>query len=606
MGAKDYRTKPTEIRRRLKIERRLAAVLAADILGYSALMGQNEEDTHRRVGADLARVTGDVERSRGRIFAFAGDGLVAEFPSAVEALKCALRIQNKAARRNARLPPGRRISYRIGINSGEIIVEGDRTGGNTVNLAARLEQLGKPGGICMSAVVYDQVRTAVPGDYVFTGEHRLKNIREPVAVYELLPVSDASGRPAATPRPHGEAADIADRRPSLAVLPFHTLRSGGSDTYFASGMVDDIIRVLGSLQHLIVVSRSSTLSYGRSVPDLPRIGRELDVQYVLHGSVRRAGREIRIAVELDDAATRQTVWADRFDGAVSNIFEMQDSISVRTAGSIAPHLRERELHRALSKDEDTITAYDLVLRALDNLYRRDRRALTRAEELLKRAIVLDPASSTTLSHLAYLHLLRIAQGWSHDDHAERLAAFEAARRALERDGSNALALAIAGHLTGYLGKNHDAALEALDRAVALGPSCALAWTFGSFTCGIMGDVASALERARKAVRLSPIGPEAGPWHEHALSQAHYLADNYEEAITWGRLAANHGGQASNLRCLAASLVAADQIEEARAVAQRILAANPSFQLGFFRAYTPLKGRVADTFVDRLRRAGLPD
>ncbi len=566
-------------------------------------MGRNEERTHLRVGANLDRIGKEVEQLRGRILNTAGDGLLAEFASAADAVRCALRIQSDAARRNARTAETMRIQYRIGINAGEVVGEGPRTGGNVVNIAARLEQIAKPGGICLAAAVYDQVRALVAADYVPRGEHYLKNIREPVNVYEVPPklrVNTVPAEPGDRP-----LVDPADYRPSIAVVPFRALRRGDDDAYFAAGMVDDIIRVLGGLKHLVVVARSSTLGYRGIAQDLRRAGRELNVQYVLHGSVRRSGSEIRIAVELTETATQQTIWADRYDGNADDIFELQDSIAIRTAGSIAPHLRERELSRASLKGAATTTAYDLMLQAMDGFYQRDRLALDKAEALLQRAIRLDPNYSAPLTHLAYLHILRLAHGWARDDHAERLAALKTARQATRLDSNDALALAIEGQLTGYLEKNHEAALALLDRAVALSPSCALAWSYGSFTCGIMGDTAAALDRARKAVRLAPIGPEAGPWHEHALSQAHYLNGDYEEAVAWGRLAASHGAQASNYRCLAASLVASSRLVEARAVGRRLLAANPSFRLAVFRAYTPLKGATADLFVERLRRAGLP-
>jgi adenylate cyclase len=590
-----------------RIKRRLAAVLAADIKSYSLLIARDEEDAHRRVGMVMRRLLRQIETFSGRIFSFAGDGLMAEFPSAVDAVKCALRVQVEARQRNARQDAEKHIEFRIGINSGDIVVQGEHTGGNAVNIAARLEQIADPGGILISAIVFEQVYQIVPARYQLVGDVSLKNIAQPVKVYSI----EVGGkRPSHHPMPAAATVTLRAPKveycPSLAVLPFRTLMKDESDAYLAAGMVDDIIRVLGGLKDLIVVSRSSTLGYQQSAPDLRRIGHELNVQYVLHGSVRRTGQAIRISVELSDARTRQTIWADQFEGNILNIFELQDGIALRTVSAIAPSVRDRELRRALLKDERAITAYDLMLRALDKFYDQDRRALTEAEDLLNRAAALDPTYATPLSHLAYVHLLSITRGWADNDHTKRVAAAEAAWKALERDGNDFLGLAIAGHLKGYLAKDHETALGMLDRAVMLAPSCALAWTFGSLTCGILGDTGAALERAQKAVRLAPIGPEAGPWHEHALSQAFYLAGNYEKAIAWGRAAANHGGQASNLRCLAASLVAAGQLDEARAVAHRIIHANPSFKLQEFRAYTPLKGRVADLFVERLRLAGLPN
>ncbi len=602
--------------RRAPIERRQAAILALDVAGYSALMGQNEEETHLRVGADLARIARSVERLSGQVFAVTGDGILADFARPGDALQCAQRIQADAARRNAALPPNSRIAYRIGLGYGQIVVDGDRLGGTIVNIAARLEKLARPGGIALSQSLYDQLAPKQRAPLVPTGTHRLKNIRDPVTAYELPAPPDPTPtiRPTVAPEDRTDALDIAEQRPSLAVLPFRTLRRGGQDAYFAAGMVDDIIRVLGGLRHLVVVSRTATLSYGAASPDpgrpdLGKIGRELDVRYILHGSVQRSGKSVRLTVELDDAATAQTIWADTFDGDLARIFELQDQIAVQTASAIAPHLRGRELQRSLRKTEQSVTAYDLCLRALSRFYGPDntgnRAALDQAETLLRRASTHDRAYATPHAYLAYLHILRLARGWSADDHAERLAAYAAAGHAAMLDGSDPLALAIHGHLHGYLYKDHDAALALLDQAVAISPSSALAWCFGSLTSGILGNTADALDRATRASRLAPIGPEAGPWHEHALSQAHYLAGNFDEAIEWGRIAAKHGSQGSNLRCLAAACVAADRIDDARAVASQLLAAYPHFTCGTFRAYTPLKGAVADLFVDRLRQAGLP-
>ena len=610
----DYQTNgppgsPARQSGRRQVERRLAAVMAADIAGYSAMMGGDEEATHRRVGQGFGRVFREIEKYRGRVFTFAGDGIMAEFPSAVEAVKCALRVQAEIARRNARQPEEQRFRYRIGINSGEIMIEGDRTGGTTVNVAARLEQIAEPGGICLASVVFDEVKRVVAADYTALEEQRLKNIRDPVRLCRITAESCASwrGMPKVARRLVASiAAGRKDYRPSLAVLPFRTLQPDQEDSYFAEGMVDDIIRVLGGLKDMVVVSRSSTLGFGGAMPDLGRIGRELDVQYVLHGSLRRSGEQVRIGVELSEVATLQSIWADRFEGSMNEFFELQDRIALRTAGSIAPYVREREIRRAVRKDAGSMTAYELMLQALDLMFLMDRDALLRAEGLLERATALDPDYATAFSHLAYLQLFRISQGWSANEHQDRVKAADIASRAVELDRNDAQALAIVGHMRGYLLKDHEWALAILDRAISAGPSCALAWTFSSFTCGILGDAEAALLRSQKAIRLSPVGPEAGCWHEHAHSQAHYLSDRFDDAIAWGRKAAAHGNQTSNLRCLTASLVAAGKVEEARGVAARLLQVNPSFGLGSFREYTPLRGDVRDLFVDRLRLAGLPD
>ena len=301
---------------RRRLERRLAAILGADIMGYSALMERNEEETHRRVGAELDRFRREVEKSHGRVFSFAGDGLMAEFPSAVEALKCALRVQAEVAKHNAKLPTNERILFRIGLNSGELLQQKGRIGGTAVNIAARLEQIAEPGGVSLSSSVFEQARRIVAASYEFLGDQHLKNIRNPVAVYGIraaacntwlgmpaLPRQTASAIPDA-----GPVQTAVEYRPSLAVLPFRTLQKDQSDAYFAEGMVDDIIRALGGLKDLLVIARSSTQMFARAPLDLRRIGHELDVRYVLHDSVRRSEKALRIAVELTEAQSGEVIW----------------------------------------------------------------------------------------------------------------------------------------------------------------------------------------------------------------------------------------------------------------------------------------------------------
>jgi adenylate cyclase len=594
-----------------KIERRLAAVLGADITGYSALMGQSEEETHRRVGAELDRVFREIEKSHGRVFAFAGDGLMAEFPSAVEALKCALRIQADAGRRNSKLSPNQWIRFRIGINSGEIVLQKDRTGGNTVNIAARLEALAESGGISISAAVFEQVRWTVAALYEPVGDLRLKNIRDPVMVY-AIPASACSAwiNMPALPRlsaPGTTATEsTGDYRPSLAVLPFRTLQKDQSDAYFAEGMIDDIVRALGGLKDLLVISRASTVGFARLPLDVRRVAHELDVRYVLHGSVRRSGESLRVAVELTEAPTGGVIWADRFDGELVDLFDLQDRISLRVATAIAPHLRQRELTRALRKHPDSMTAYDLTLQALDLFYRMDRSSIARARELLEQALAHDPGYAQAYSHMASLRMRWIGQGWSEDEMADRTMAASAARSAIERDRNDALGLAIYGHLQSYLLKDYGVAQDYLARAMTAGPSCAWAWAYSGLTCGYLGDISTAIARTERAVRLSPVGADTF-WLEHYLSQSYYLAGRYDEAIAWGQMSAAHAGaNTSNLRSLIASLVAAGEMEEARKIAQHLMQLAPKYRLATFRARTPLRGEVRDLFAHRLRQAGVPE
>jgi adenylate cyclase len=525
---------------------------------------------------------------------------------------CAFRRRPASATPSS--PPEQRIAFRVGINSGEIVLQRGRTGGTAVNIAARLEQIAEPGGICLSNAVFEQARRVVAAAYEFRGEQRLKNIGDPVGVYGIgaascgawvgmpsLPRQTGIGGPDAGPT--GTAIEY---RPSLAVLPFRTLQPDQSDAYFAEGMVDDIISALGGLKDLVVIARGSTQTYADAPLDLRRVGHDLDVRYVVHGSVRRSGDRLRITVELSEARSGEIIWAERSDGELSELFDLQDRIAIRVATTVAPQLRELELSRALRKHPASMTAYDLTLQALHHLNRMERSSLEQARELLQQAVAADPDYAPAYSRLASLHLRRVAQGWSANETADRSQAGAAARMAIERDRNDPVALAIYGHTQSYLGKDYAIGKDYIERAMAVGPSCAVAWGYSSLTCGYLGDYTNAVPRAERAVRLSPIGPDAF-WFEHFLSQAYYLADRYEEAVAWARMSdAHNAANTANQRCLIAALVALGEVEEARALAERLLRHDSSFRLTTFALRTPLPGEIRNIFVERLRLAGLPD
>ena len=593
-------------------QRRLAAILAIDVTRYSAMMSEQEEGTYRRVLAEMDRVQREIGRSYGTVFFIAGDGLMAEFPSAVEAVKCALRVQADAARRNPRLPPNQRIEYRIGINAGEIMVRGGRHGGHAINVAARLEALAEPGGILLSGAVFDQAAPLVTANYERLGERTLKNITAPVLVYRLSAETCRAwagipALPRAVRRPvAGAGSDLQpDTRASLVVLPLRTMAADGTESYFAEGMIDDIIRVLGGLKELMVISRSSAVTVARSPLDLRRIGHDLDVRYILHGSVHRSGEDLRVAVELSEAEGGM-IWADRFDGKLSGLFDLQDRIAMQVLTSVAPQVRERELARARRKHPDSMTAYDLTLQAMERLYQMQREALLDGRRLLRQAVVLDPRHTPAQAYLTWANTQIVGQGWSVNPAADGAEGLAAAAAAVQHDRNDAMALAMYAHSLSFHKGEFERAMVLLDRAVSAGPSCAWAWSNNSFTCQFLGDTVNAVPRAEQGLRLSPVGPDAF-WHEHALSQAHYMAGHYAEAAAWGRMSAAHNArQTSNLRTLTASLVALGDLEQARKVASRLMQVVPSFRVAVFQALTPLRGGVRDTFVERLRQAGLPD
>jgi len=580
-------------------QRKLVAILAADIVGYSRLMEEDEAATVDDLKGHQAVILPAVGRHGGRVIDTAGDGILAEFPSVINATECAVGIQTMMAARNEAQPESRRMRFRIGLNLGDVIHDETRIYGDGVNVAARLQTYAEPGGVVVSGAVAEQIVNLAGVHVVNLGELHLRNISRPVRAFALQ-IDDVQTRAL------GDAPIGAEGRPSIVVLPFRKGQSDPDDAYFADGIVDNIIHALAGLKELLVISRGSTLGYGGAGIDVRAIGRELGVRYVMYGSVQRAAGHLRIATELSDAETGAIVSSERYDSELSALFTLQDTISAQIVTTIAPHVRQRERLRAMRKHPKNLTSYDLVLQALGPLYEMDYESFFRARGLLQQAMAFDPGYAPAYSYAAYWHMFRIGQGWSPDERADITEAARTAVAAIERDPGDALALSIYGHVQSFLLKDYDTAVEYLDRALAAGPSCALAWTMSSATCGYLGQGAIAVLRAEHGLRLSPLDSHVF-FHEHILSQAHYINGNYDEAIVWARKAAQHNGRlTSNLRVLAASLVAVGKTGEATDVARQLLAVEPRFRLRAFAARTPLRGAVRDTFVDRLRAAGLPD
>ncbi|MBL8702085.1 MAG: adenylate/guanylate cyclase domain-containing protein [Alphaproteobacteria bacterium] len=580
--------------------RRLAAVLVADMVGYTRLMQVDEELTYRRL---TALRTGLIEplvaAHSGWIAKNTGDGFIVVFDTGLDAVRCAIELQRTTVARARAEPADRRISFRVGINIAEIIVEPSDVFGDGVNVSSRLQTYAEPGGIIIADVVADQLADEAGIRLIDLGELPLRNRARPVRAFSLRMDDGALDGLAA-------AAGETESRASIVVMPFREQAAGPASSYFAEGIVDDIIHGLSGLRELFVISRGSTLGLDDRDADARAIGRELGVRYVLRGRIDRTRDRIQIRTELDDAATGTVISADRYDGAMSEIFDLHGRIAMRVVKTIAPHVRERELLRAMRKHPQNMTAYDLLLQALDPLFRMEREPFTRARALLQQAVAHDPSYGPAYSYAAYWHLLRVGQGWSPDVAADSTEAARAAAAAIERDGNDALALAIQGHVHSYLHKDYETAMELQNRAVEAGPSCAMAWTLSSATCGYLGLGAVAVARAERGLELSPRGPHV-VYHEHILSQAHYVAGNHDAAVEWGRRAAKHNeGLTSNLRCLAAALVAVGRIDEAREIGRRIVALAPELRLQDFAARTPLRGDVRDRFIQRLRTAGIPD
>ena len=344
-----------------RVERRLTAILAADVVGYSRLMGADEEGTLAALKAIRRELVDPrIVEDRGRIVKTTGDGLLVEFPSVVDAVRCAVDVQREMAERNAGVPSETRIEFRVGINLGDIIIDGDDIFGDGVNVAARLETLAEPGGICVSHVVRDQVRDKLAFAFEDMGEQQVKNIARPVRIHRIRIDAAAAALPAAAPQPTLALPD----KPSIAVLPFQNMSGDRQQEYFADGMVEEIITTLSRIKWLFVIARNSSFTYKGQAVDVKQVGRELGVRYVLEGSVRKGGNLVRITAQLIDAETGAHLWADRFDGSMEDVFDLQDQVATSVAGIMEPALQAAETRRAVARPTADLTAYDLYLRSL--------------------------------------------------------------------------------------------------------------------------------------------------------------------------------------------------------------------------------------------------
>jgi adenylate cyclase len=402
------------------------------------------------------------------------------------------------------------------------------------------------------------------------------------------------------------AATMPVDRPSIAVLPFRKEATDPQEAYFADGIIEGIVHVLSGLERITVVSRGSALALAESTVDPREVGQRLGVRYALYGGVRRAGDKLRITTELSETDTGAIIRSDRYDGDASDIFALQDRIAEQVVATIAPQVRERELARALRKPPANLTAYDLVLRALDRMHRLDRASFMEARELFERAIGSDPSYALAYSYLSWWHALNLAQGWSSDVNADRAAASGAAVAAIERDPHDALALTARGYELGYAARQFHAAEALFDRAVSISPSCALAWCFGGALRCWMERGEEAVTWAARAVRLAPHDPFTF-LYQHILSQAHYTAGNYEEAALWGQRSAQlNPRHTPSWRTMMAALVALERFDELAEPLRHALKLEPQFSLRVLATRTPLQGPMRELFVERLRRAGFPD
>jgi TolB-like protein/class 3 adenylate cyclase len=588
-----------------RVERRLAAVLAADVAGYSRLMGIDEEGTLSRLKAiRKSLVDPAIASHRGRIVKTTGDGMLVEFASAVDAVRCATAIQRDIARQNHGLPQDTRLEFRVGIHVGDIITDDNDIFGDGVNIAARLEGIAEPGGICISDDAYRQVRAKVDAAWVDLGPQKLKNISEPMRSWRI---EQDVHKAVARSRPDDNTALALPDKPSIAVLPFQNMSGDQEQEYFADGTVEDIITALSRSKLLFVVSRNSTFTYKGRAVDIRQVSRELGVRYVLEGSVRKSGKRVRVTAQLIDASTDAHIWADRFDSDLEDVFDLQDRITSSVIGAISPRLERAELERAQRKPTENLRAYDYYLRAQFSLYHQSRESNIEALGLAKIAISLDPNYALAHAFAANIFGQRKAFGWSVDPAQDRLEAHQFAERSLQLDKDDALVLAFAGQTISFVLEEVEKGVAILARAVALDPNLVAARNWYGWSNLYLGNIDVAIEQLNASLRLSPLDPRLFiPLS--AMSYAHFFAGRYEEGIAWGKCAMQiQSNFPGGPRSLMANLAMAGRIAEAQQVCAESLRTNPNYRISQIKQMTPY--RRAE-FVEKLghafRLAGLPE
>ena len=500
------------------IKRRLAAILAADVAGYSRLMGADEEATLRALTEYRAAMAACIQNRAGRVVGTAGDALLAEFASVADAVTCAAEIQQDLGRRNADQPEARRLEFRIGIHLDDVIVADDDIYGDGVNIAARLQEMGEPGGICVSGTVHDSVRNKLSFDYEAAGEQSFKNIAEPVRAFHLR-----EGARAQTPA--AAAVDSQPHRPSLAVLPFDNLGGDPEQEYFADGITEDLITEFSRFQELIVIARNSVFSYKGKAVRVQDVGRELGVRYVLEGSVRKAGARVRITAQLVDAASGHHLWAERYDREIEDVFAVQDEVTRKIVATLAGKLDATERRRARGESERTenLEAYDLVLRGRELWHRFTPEDNLAARRLYEKAVELDPDYARAYASLAWTYL---QEAWSSGSDEALKRALEYARKGVRinpASHSNYLTLGQVCLSNGLT----DQAVEAIERGIEINPNDSDGLGFLAQALSMQGKPDEAIARIDEAVRNDP---NPRQWHRTQTAIAHFIARRYSESV----------------------------------------------------------------------------
>jgi TolB-like protein/class 3 adenylate cyclase/Flp pilus assembly protein TadD len=579
-----------------RVERRLAAILAADVAGYSRLMGADEEGTLARLKAlrrDL--IDPKIEEHTGRIIKTTGDGMLVEFASVVNAVRCAVEVQRGMFERNTDVPHEKRIEYRIGINVGDIIIDSGDIFGDGVNVAARLEGISEPGGICVSSQVQENAQGKVDITFEDAGEQQLKNIARPVRAYRLR--LDRTAAVAATP-------PALPNKPSIAVLPFTNMSGDPEQEYFVDGMVEDLITALSRIRWLFVIARNSSFTYKSRAVNVADVGRELGVRYVLEGSVRKGGNHVRITTQLIDASTGNHIWAERYDRDLADIFRVQDEVVRQVVAAIEPNLEAREILRARAKPTEKLDAYELYLRARPLMIPFTQDALRNAARLLQEAINIDPDYSDAWAAMAICRLHLTFGGWDNDVNRGYTDALIAAQQSITADPGNGHSLAHAARVLAVAGGNIDEAVDLANRALHLHPNSAEVQTQCGWVFVVDGNSEKALECCAAARQLNPVDPY---WfHTFNVTAAAYIvARRFEDAIHWsGRVLASRPDDPVALRFHAVALTYLGRSAEASSAIAHMLTVQPNYQVSRTR-WSFRTDAARELFTEAMIRAGTP-
>jgi adenylate cyclase len=583
-----------------RVHRRLAAILAADVAGYSRLMGNDEEGTLAALKTSQREVIDPkVSEHRGRIVNSPGDSVLIEFASAVDATQCAVEIQKEMAKRNSVIPEDRRVEFRIGINVGDVIVDNEgNIYGDGVNIAARVESLASPGALCLSEDAYKQIKGKLAIHASDMGEHQLKNITHPVRTYLVQLDGNVAKKAPALPD-----------KPSIAVLPFSNMSGDLEQEYFADGMTEEIITALSKVHWFFVISRNSSFTYKGKAVELKQVGRELGVRFFLEGSIRRAGNRVRVTAQLIDAISGHHIWAERYDRNIDDIFVVQDEITEQVVSAIEPRLYAVEGLRAKRKPPDSLDAWECVVRALSLMNTRTKSEVSAARELLQKAIVLDPNYALAYALLSFVTTLGVHMGWDRRE-SVLACAWDNAHKALQFDADDPWAHLALGYVLVWSKQIPDGLVE-YQKALALNPNFAIAHYLIALANAFLGRSDEALVHADTAARLSPrdllARGHAGVYNA-VRATAYFVSSQYRDSIEYARKAI---AESPNLvpahRMLVISSALAGEVEEAKLALQVLKRLAPEISLKRAEQMTPIvlfRDRDRRKYLEGLRLAGL--